>query len=248
MWNPTASPPLREAVNAFIDATPEGTRIGIVTFSSAARLLVAPTDDRERLTGAVDSIVTSRGTAIGMAILESVDAIAEINPDVAPTGVPVDEPPAEGDYAPDIVVVMTDGANSSGVEPIVGAEEAAARGVRVYTIGFGTDQPIALSCAPDQLGPDAFGGFIELNEANDFLGFRQFLLIDQPSLEDVASTTGGEFFRATDADELRDTFLGLPGQVELQTEEIERTVWPVLGAVIAVLLALALSLRWNRWA
>ena len=227
---------------------PEGTRIGIVTFSSAARLLVAPTTDRARLTDAVDSIVTSRGTAIGAAILESVDAIAEDNPDIVPTGVPVEEPPPPGEFAPDIVVVMTDGANSSGVEPLVGAEEAAARGVRVYTIGFGTDEPIALSCAPDQLGSDAFGGFIELNEANDFLGFRQFLLIDQPNLEAVAETTGGEFFRATDADELRDTFLGLPGQVELQTEEIERTAWPLLAAVIAVLLALGLSLHWNRWA
>ncbi|GJM38821.1 MAG: UPF0353 protein [Acidimicrobiales bacterium] len=237
----------QDAVTAFIDATPEGTRVGIVTFSSSARLLVAPTDDRERLTGAVSSLRTSRGTAIGSAILESIDAIAEINPDIVPTGVPVENPPVEGEHAPDIVVVMTDGANSAGVDPLIGADEAAARGVRVFTIGFGTDDPIALSCSSDQLGPEAFGGFIELNEGNDFLGFRQFLLIDQPNLEAVADTTGGEFFRATDADELRDTFLGLPGQVELQTEEIERTAWPLLAAVVAVILALGLSLRWNRW-
>ncbi|MEM7141530.1 MAG: VWA domain-containing protein [Actinomycetota bacterium] len=235
------------AVSEFIAATPEGTRVGIVVFSSSARLTVAPTTDRERLTGAVDALRTSRGTAIGSAILESVDAIAEINAGIVPTGVPVETPPAAGEYAPDIVVVMTDGANSAGVDPLIAADEAAARGVRVYTIGFGTDEPIGLSCTADQLGPDGFGGFIELNEANDFLGFRQFLLIDQPNLETIASTTGGEFFRATDGEELTDVFAGLPAQVEPQTEEIERTVWFVLPAAIAMALALALSLAWNRY-
>ncbi len=119
--------------------------------------------------------------------------------------------------------------------------------MRVYTIGFGTDEPIGLSCTAEQLGPDTFAGFVELNEANDYLGFRQFLLIDQPNLEAIAEMTGGAFFRATDAQEVSDVFSELPGQVELQTEETERTVLFVIPAVAALMLALALSLIWNRY-
>ena len=102
-----------------------------------------------------------------MAILTSIDAIAEINPDVAPTGVdlasapptstpdaPAPAAPPAGDYEPDTIVVLTDGANTAGVDPIIAAEQAAARRVRVYTIGFGTTEPAQLVCTPDQLGGD----------------------------------------------------------------------------------------------
>ncbi len=56
------------------------------------------------------------GTAIGLGILTAIDAIAEINPDVAPTGVdlPASPPAADGEYEPDTIVVLTDGANTQG--------------------------------------------------------------------------------------------------------------------------------------
>src|SRR6266511_4278979 len=53
------------------------------------------------------------GTKIGLGVLAAIDAIAEINPDVAPTGVdlPPIAPGADGEYEPDTIVVLTDGAN-----------------------------------------------------------------------------------------------------------------------------------------
>ena len=115
-----------------------------------------PADRRhqEQLLTAIDRLTTSRGTAIGLAILASVDAIAEINPEVAPTGVDLgvstDAGPTGGGgvagYQPDAIVVLTDGRNSDGVDPITAAEQAAARHLRVYTIGFGTANPSGVSC------------------------------------------------------------------------------------------------------
>ena len=56
-------------------------------------------------------------------------------------------------------MVLTDGANTQGVDPVTAAEQAAARHLRVYTIGFGTTQPAPLVCTADQIsGGGRFGG------------------------------------------------------------------------------------------
>ena len=93
------------------------------------------------------SLTTGRRTAIGSAILESIDAIAEIDtsrreeprPRLAPGEPP--EPVPDGAYVPHIVVVLTDGRSNTGPEPVEAAQQAVDRGVRVYTIGFGTADP-----------------------------------------------------------------------------------------------------------
>ena len=93
---------------------------------------VAPTTEREPLLHAIDSLTTGRGTTIGAAILKSVDAIAEINPEVAPAdpggAAPGAVPRVPGSYAPEIVVLLTDGANTRGIEPVDAAEIAADAG------------------------------------------------------------------------------------------------------------------------
>ena len=69
-------------------------------------------------------------------------------------------PPANG-FVPDIVVLLTDGANNRGIEPLDAVPYAVERRVRVYPIGFGTANPSPLSCTREQLGGDVFdaGGF-----------------------------------------------------------------------------------------
>src|SRR6478736_8679190 len=128
------------AVRSFVEGQPGETKIGLVVFSGFAELAVAPTADREELLAAIDAVTTGRGTTIGAAILRSIDAIAELDPSVAPAD-PVDEPTTDGpglgptppqtpvpgataggdggvgpsnqaDKAPEIVVLLTDGANT----------------------------------------------------------------------------------------------------------------------------------------
>ena len=55
-------------------------------------------------------------------------------------------------YAADVIVVLTDGANTQGVDPATAAEAAAVRGVRVFTIGFGTTTPTRMACTGQQAG------------------------------------------------------------------------------------------------
>ncbi|NIP70529.1 MAG: VWA domain-containing protein, partial [Planctomycetales bacterium] len=229
----------QEAASAFIEDQPGGTQIGIVAFADFAELVVPPTNDKEVLQEAIRNLKTSLGTAIGSATLKAIDAIAEINTDVAPSGLNLSaEQPGSGlegeEYLPDIIVLLTDGANTRGPRPIDAAQQAADRQVRVYTIGFGTTEPKELVCSAEQLGTDAFregfgGGFVTSN-------FRRFLVLDEPTLQAVADITGGSYFRAENADQLVEVFLDLPSQIVLQSERVEVSVaFAALGAVFATL-------------
>jgi Ca-activated chloride channel family protein len=232
----------QQAAREFVDGQPEGARIGLVTFSGNAGLLVEPTDDKRALTAAIDALRTARGTAIGLAILTSVDAIAEVNAKVAPTGV---DPPGGGpvDVQADTIVVLTDGRNTQGVDPTTAAAEAAARGLRVYTIGFGTTQPSAMVCDPNQVGDAMFG---DGSRFSGGFGGRRYQNIDEPTLREVAELTGGEYYKAEDAAELTRVLRDLPSTIVLQRQDQEITAWFALAGALLVLAAVALSQWWSR--
>ena len=154
---------------------------------------------------------TARGTAIGSAILTSIDGIAAIDPSVAPTGVDAESAQRSG-YAADVIVVLTDGANTQGVEPATAAEAAAVRGVRVFTIGFGTTTPTRMACTGQQAGGWAGGGGWGGGRPGGG-GGRSPLVIDEEGLQAVAETTGGQYYRAESADQLQEALGDLPSQV-----------------------------------
>ena len=248
----------QDAALAFIEEQTEGTQIGIVAFAGLAEIVVPPTHDKAVLQESVRNLTTAFGTAIGSATLKSIDAIAEINPAVAPSGINLrrDETegePVEADYQPDIIVLLTDGANSRGPFPLDAAQQAADRQVRVYTIGFGTRELSEMVCTRKQLGGDTFSGNFGRGFGNFSGGFggnqdfRRFLLIDETTLRAVADSTGGEYFRAENADQLNEVFQDLPTQIVLQKERLEiSVVFLAFGAIFA-LTAVGLSFMWNRF-
>jgi Ca-activated chloride channel homolog len=258
------------AARDFIHDQPGGTRIGIVAFAGFAQVVVAPTTNKDELATAVDNLTTARGTAIGAATLKSIEAIAEINPDVAPldgtsnsldTGIdptssgdpdlprsPADAtpvPPPPGGYIPDIVVLLTDGANTRGIVPLDAAQQAVARRIRVYTIGFGTTNPSDLACTRAQLGSEVFGSDQNFPQGGGGGGFNTARLIDEPTLQEMARQTGGTYHRAEDADQLKQVFKELPRQVGLQKKEREISVFFAALGLVLTALAIALSLKWN---
>ena len=252
----------QDAALAFIEDQAGETKIGIVAFARFAEIIVSPTNDRELLQNAIRNLTTSFGTAIGSATLKSIDAIAEINAEVTPSGRKLGGEDNVNDlnvggYLPDIIVLLTDGANTSGTFPIDAAQEAAERKVRVFTIGFGSTEFSEMVCTQEQLGSDVFGGGFGGGSGSSFGGFgggfgggrdgfRRYLFLDEPTLKAVADKTGGSYFRAENSDQLLDIFLNLPNRITLQTEKLEVSV--IFSAFGALLLtgALSLSLLWNR--
>jgi Ca-activated chloride channel family protein len=242
-----------KAAREFIKAQPDGSKIGLVAFSGIAGLLVEPTADKNALLAAIDTLRTSRGTAIGLAILASIDAIAEINPNVAATGVDLSAgapgTDTSGEYEPDTIIVLTDGANTQGVDPVTAAQQAAARHLRVYTIGFGTTTPAPSVCAANQIsGGSALGGN-RRGGAGGFgggFGGGRNQEMDEQTLTQVADITGGKYFKAEDAEELTTALLDLPSSVSLQHKDMEITVWFALAGALLILAAIGLSQWWNR--
>src|SRR5215468_7268092 len=227
-----------KATSDFISSQAGGPRIGLVTFAGTAGLLVPPTHDTQALLHALDGLTTSRGTAIGQAILTSLDVIAQADPAVAPTGVRTGNGGGAG-YADDAIVVLTDGANTQGVDPMTAARQAANRHVRVFTIGFGTTHPAPLVCDGLQYG-GGFGGF------GGFGGGRNPLIADYAALRQIAATTGGTFYRAQNADQLQGALANLPGTFTIIHKHVDIAAWLAGAGGLLVAIAVALSLWWNR--
>ena len=245
----------QEAAESFILSQDPDTRIGIVAFAGFAELIVPPTADREVSLEAVRNLVTARATAIGSAILRSIDAISEVNKAVAPVDVfirPDESLPTtapDGTFQPEIIVLLTDGASNSGALPLRAAQAAADRGIRVYTIGFGTSQARSFNCTRQQLGGIDFGnGFGRAIFEGTFGGnfARRFrLALDEDTLQRVAAMTGAEYYLAESADELFSVFADLPAHLVTArvTTEVS-AIFAAIGALFAFA-AVALALRWN---
>jgi Ca-activated chloride channel family protein len=241
----------QSAARYFVTHQPRGTRLGLIEFSGSAHLVLAPTTDRSALVNAIDAMSTSNGTAIGAAVLTGIDALAEFNGDVDPSEAidpsrptPVVAPGRRG-YVSGVVVLLTDGANTQGVLPFLAARQAAVRGVRIYTIGFGTDHATTLVCSAKQLGADALGDAVLGVKGADPGGAGQSLVIDEGELQALAHDTGGAYFRARDERRLRSVFARLPKTFVLERRRTEiSALFAGLGALL-VLAAAGLSLRWR---
>lgn len=247
---PTRIEAAKQAALSFIQRQKPGTQIGIVAFAGYAELIQPPTTDQEVLQQAVQSLTTGRGTAIGSGILRSIDAIAEIDPNVAPaqTGAPGEQAPVpvpKGAYAPHIIVVLTDGVSTTGPSPLDAAQQAADRGIRVYTIGFGTDQGGPFE-GGDPFGRGGFGGQGGFGGPGGFGGGGGLRRgIDETTLNQVADLTDGKYYTASTAGELEQVFGNLPTYLISKHAVMEITVgFAALGALL-VAVAAGLALLWN---
>src|SRR5205085_5438456 len=146
------------AAKAFAARLSRNVRVGVVAYADSAQLVQPPTKQREEVLAAIDRFQLQQGTAIGSGILLSLSAIfpdQEIDPyesgprahrsahalqgkrtPKSDTAAPKPVPP--GSYASAVIVLLTDGQNTIGPDPIDAAQMAASRGVKVFTVGFGT--------------------------------------------------------------------------------------------------------------
>jgi Ca-activated chloride channel homolog len=160
------------AARRFVDGLPGEFNVGLVAFAGSAAVLVPPGTDREALHDGIERLdegVTGvQGTAIGEAINTSLGAVKALDDKAA-----TQPPPAR-------IILLSDGANTSGMDPMEAAAEAVAFEVPVHTISFGTPS-----------------GFVDR-------GGRPIQVpVDGETLRAVAEETGGGFHEAASSAELR---------------------------------------------
>lgn len=243
----------KDAALSFIDQQDDNIPIGVVAFAGFAAVVQPPTTDQEAIRRAVENLSPARRTAIGSAILKSIDAISENDHTIAPSrpGASSEATPTpvpEGQFAPAIIVLLTDGASNTGTLPIDAAQQAVDRGLRVFTIGFGTANGggSSLNCRSDTADsniPQMEEGQGNSQSFGGGWGYRRG--IDEETLQAVASMTSGEYYSAESSNELVKVFEELPVSYVFKQEEREVTVaFTALAALLAAL-AVGLSLMWH---
>ncbi len=229
------------AAKAFVDEQPSNVRIGVVSFAATASVVQTPTQTREDIITAIDRFPLQRGTAIGSGIIVS---LATIFPDAGidvssfiygrsgARGVPIDQaeksdkppvkPVAPGSYTSAAIILLSDGQRTTGPDSIEAARLAADRGVRIFTVGFGTQS----------------------GETIGFEGWSMRVRLDEETLKTIANLTRGEYFYAGTAADLRKVYQVLNSKFLLEKKPMEiSSLFAGAAALIAVTSAL-LSLLW----
>ena len=243
---PTRLGAAENAMLSFIQHQKSTTQIGIVAFSGFAELVQPPTNDSAALQAAIGSLIVGRRTDIGSAILKAIDAIAEVDPSVAPAVYDSSRveptPVPHGAYAPDIIVILTDGDSDTGRPPADAAQQAADRGIRIYTIGYGTNtsaRSVRGCGVGSQGGGGGGGGFGGFGGG----GFGEG--ITEGPLKQISAMTGGTYHPAASAGELQSVFDNLPIYLITKHEVTEVSVaFAALGALLAAT-AVGLGLMWH---
>ncbi len=235
----------REAAKAFIADQPPDVRIGVVEFAGSASIVQKPTSDRHALTEAIDRLQLQLHTAIGSGIIVSLAALfpedaAELeaaNTSVrrfrdVPRSVPIDRPRPEakeerrpvpaGSNRNFAIILLTDGRRTTGPDPLDAAKLAADRGIKVYTVGFGS----------------AEGGTANAD------GMSIYMRFDEETLRAIALATAAEYFHAGSGADLRKVYETLNARYVLEKKETEiSALFAAAGAALAVLAA-GLSVLW----
>lgn len=220
---------IKPVIQAFIENRTND-RIGIVLFSGRAYTMAPLTFDHDWLARQLERVrigMIEDGTAIGDGLGVALTRLEQAKRDNG------------GRRTGAFVILMTDGANNRGaLSPAQASEIAKSRGIPVYTIGSGKE------------------GFVRtpvLDDSGRRIGTRQQLSdLDENALREIASATGGKFFRVADVDTIENAFKAIDRaqKIEFQAKSYmistELFWWfagPGLGALA---LAAALTTRGNR--
>ena len=138
---------------------------------------------------------------------------------------PVFKPVPPGSYASAVIILLSDGQSNVGPDPIEAARIAAERGVRVYTVGFGTTE----------------------GEVIRFEGWSMRVRLDEQTLKKIAELTQGEYYYAGTAADLKKVYETLSSRLVFETRETEITALFSAAAAVMALIAALLSVWWfNR--
>ncbi len=224
----------KAAAKAFVEKQPETVQVAIVTFSDNAFVVQPPTEDKNALIAAINRLQWQRGTAIGRGLVASLDAIAEktgkggeinLNQDPSTSTEPQPTPMPQGQYQNAIIVLLTDGENNQWPEPVDIAQMAADRGIRVYTVGIGSEE----------------GAVVRIQ------GRAIRTRLDEQTLRTISEMTAGEYYNAQTESDLVKIYENLSTNLVLKTEKTEVTAYVTGIAVLLSLLAGFFSLIWfNR--
>jgi Ca-activated chloride channel family protein len=200
------------AAKSFAAGLTPGINLGLISFAGTATVLVSPTTSRQGVVKAIETLRLAQSTATGEAIFSALQSIEGFSQVVGGQEGP---PPAR-------IVLMSDGKQTIPTDNqddprgmFTAARAAADVKIPVSTISFGTSD-----------------GTVEID------GRRTPVPVDDDSLQEVAKLSGGEFYKAATAEELRKVYDTLGEQIGFEVKDADASrPWLILGTLAAIVAA-----------
>jgi len=212
----------RAEAEAFLETVPDEYSVGIVSFATSADPVLPPTLDREAARVALRELRLGSGTALGTAVTRAVDIALGRREEEAP-------PTQQGERSPAAVLVLSDGAQTSGeVRPLSAAQRARRLGVPVSAVAVGTGQAVVEVPLPG--------------------GLKQRVVVppEPLALRQIAQATGGKFVPSPGTGSLDSVYEELGTRLAKDRKQVEVTSAFAAGGALLLLLGGALSSHWFR--
>lgn len=220
---PTRMEAAKEAAKIFVENQPSTIYIGVVAFSNGGLIVQPPTDDQAVILSTIERLSPQGATSLGQGIFSSLNAIAGEAIAIDPaafedTSLAVDI----GHFPSSVILLLTDGENTSSPDPLQISQLAAEAGVRIYPVGIGSQE----------------GAILQID------GYNVSTQLDETALQAIANITNGSYYRAEDEESLQEIYQNVDLQLTIRGEKMEIT--PILAglSLLIFLVGGALTLFW----
>lgn len=227
---PTRIEAAKVTAQKFVDRQPDTVQVGVVAFSDNGLSVQVPTNEKAAVMAAIARLTPSRGTSLANGIFAALTTIATAgktpethyysNVTPEPTATPTPVP--QGVYSPAIIVLISDGENTHDPDPLLAAQAAADRGVRIFTVGVG-------STAGADLNID---------------GFMVHTQLDEAMLQQISQITSGAYYNAQSEQDFNKIYDAIHPQLVVKPEKMEVTSLFAGASILVLLVGGAFSLGW----
>jgi Ca-activated chloride channel family protein len=219
---PTRLEAAKSAASALVEQQPSTVQVGVVAFGSGGLVVQPPTEDQAAVLAAIERLDPQGATSLAQGILGALNAIAgeaiAIDPAALEEGTPIEI----GSYPSAAVLLLTDGEDTTAVDPLDVAQLAAEAGVRIYPVGIGSPE----------------GALLQID------GYNVLSRLNETTLQEIAALTNGAYYPAGDRESLQAIYENVDLQLTIAGEKIEVTaLFAGLGLLFFVAGG-ALSLLW----
>ena len=198
---PTRLEAAKAAARTLVENQPSTVQLGVVAFSGGGLVVQPPTNDQATVLAAIDRLEPQGATSLAQGIYGALNAIAgeaiAIDPAALEEGTSLDI----GSYPSAVVVLLTDGENTTAADPLQIAQLAAEAGVRIYPVGIGSPE----------------GAILQID------GFTVLSQLDETALQEIASLTNGSYYVADDRESLQEIYRNVDLQLTIRGDKMEVT-------------------------
>ncbi|MGO8864703.1 MAG: vWA domain-containing protein, partial [Acidimicrobiales bacterium] len=221
---PTRIGAAERAARDFVGDQPSSVKIGLVAFGPSAVIVQTPTFDHPTVLRAINDLSLGGGTSLATGILTSLDALAGKTLKVNDTELNEDNSNEVniGYFGGATIVLISDGEDTSQINPVTMARLASSAGVRIQTIGVGT-----VAGTTVQIG-----------------GFSVATALDPQTLEDVAKVTNGTYHQVDDSAAVRAVSQTIDLHFTVVSEYIEISAIFAAAAMLLLVVGALLSVLW----